>query len=1258
MKSSNSRIVLLVSDDSVQIRAFSSVLRQDGMKVLLRRNVSEAFTVLKARPPDIIITRLLMNDIDGWRFFRLLRSPVFEPFNRIPVIVISSTLADHGSNFMFRPGIDAVLPDGTVPSQLLGCVRELLDGRAWRLAPSVVVVGTSGNARTVGRFFEKKGHEVRYASDDEGAREEMTAHHPEIIILFDGTEKVSSAEFLDECRRLYHGVCRIVVMKTPDPALALSYTCMGAVACLCAPAPPGMVYETAREAFGVRALLESERHRPTTDAAANDGRTFQSCSKPILNAEGKVVEVVPTMTDIYDRKKAEQERIEREERLKSIFRAAPIIVGVVTDRIITDINDRIFEMTGYRQDELIGKSSRVLYPDDFEFERVGTEKYRVMAQKGVGAMETTWKRKDGGLITVFLSSSPIFPGDISKGVTFSAIDITMSKRAEAALKESEARFRLLVESAPDAVYVQAGGAFAYVNSEAVRLFGARSREELLGRPFLERFHPRFHGAVRERMRLINEERIPLRRVEQTCLRMDGTPVPVEASATPISYGGFDGALVFARDISERNRAEEIIVQSGWLLSSIREAQNLYIEGGDAGRVFQTLLETLVEITGSEYGYLHEIIRPLDTGACLRNLALTNISWDEDSRRLYRSLVESGGTFHNLNNLIGAPVVTGDLVIANDAPRHHLSGGTPQGHPPIRSYMGIPMFFGGELVGVAGIANREGGYSEGMARFLEPFISTCATVIHAFRKDREQDAAMKALRERDERFRKLAENIREVFWIASLDGKTLEYVSPAYEDIWGRSSDSLYRNPRRWLKTVAGSDRSEILDKLRRETSGDWKRIELPSFRITRPDGTLRWIKVHGYPVRDSGGKALLMAGIAEDITEKKKVEEERALLMEQLHQAQKMEAIGQLAGGVAHDFNNILTATIGCSQLLLKKLPPVSALRSHVEMILSSGKKAAGLTQSLLAFGRKQNVELKPVNANEVITKVAKLLSRLIGEDIDLRLELLGTPLVINADILQIEQILMNLAINARDAMPCGGTITLRTDRVHLDQELINAYCRDEPGHYAVISFSDTGTGIPHVILDRIFEPFFTTKEAGKGTGLGLSIVHGIVKQHGGYIGVESIPGQGTTFLIHLPIVEEENNSTPELEQNATEAGNGTILIAEDDATVRMLLKMILEENGYVCIEAADGQETVEFFRQQRDEIDLVILDVVMPRMNGGIAFQEIRKIRPDVRVLFISGYTRDLINQKGILDSTVKFVSKPITPTELLHHVQEILRG
>ncbi|NMC73736.1 MAG: response regulator, partial [Geobacteraceae bacterium] len=592
------------------------------------------------------------------------------------------------------------------------------------------------------------------------------------------------------------------------------------------------------------------------------------------------------------------------------------------------------------------------------------------------------------------------------------------------------------------------------------------------------------------------------------------------------------------------------------------------------------------------------------------------------------------------------------------PRHHLSGGTPPGHPPIRCYMGIPMFFGGELVGVAGIANREGGYSEDTARFLEPFISACATVIHAFRKDREQAAAMRALRESDERFRKLAENIREVFWIASLDGKTLEYVSPAYEDIWGRSSDTLYRNPRRWLKTVARGDRREILERLRLETGGDWKRIEFPSVRITRPDGTLRWIQVHVYPVRDRGGSTRLMAGIAEDITESRKVEEERALLREQLHQAQKMEAIGQLAGGVAHDFNNILTATIGCSQLLLKKLPPVSTLRSHVEMILSSGRKAAGLTQSLLAFSRKQNIELMPVNANEVIAKVARLLSRLIGEDIDLSLELSSGPLTINADSLQLEQVLMNLAVNARDAMPRGGAITLRTDRIHLEKELINAYCRGEPGYYAVISFSDTGTGIPPAILDRIFEPFFTTKEAGKGTGLGLSIVLGIVQQHGGCIGVDSTPGQGTTFRIYLPIAEGEIGSTPEPEQYDSQAGNGTILIAEDDAAVRVLLRMILEENGYVCIEADDGWKTVECFRQRSREIDLVILDVVLPRMNGGSAFTEMRKIRSDVRVLFISGYTHDLINQKGVLDDGVKVVSKPLTPTELLRHVQEILRS
>ncbi len=338
--------------------------------------------------------------------------------------------------------------------------------------------------------------------------------------------------------------------------------------------------------------------------------------------------------------------------------------------------------------------------------------------------------------------------------------------------------------------------------------------------------------------------------------------------------------------------------------------------------------------------------------------------------------------------------------------------------------------------------------------------------------------------------------------------------------------------------------------------------------------------------------------IYEDITEHKRTEMEKGHLEAQLRQAQKMEAIGQLAGGVAHDFNNILTAVIGYSNLLKAKMAQDDPLRSYVEHILASSGKAVNLTQSLLAFGRKQVIELKPYKVSTLIKNIEKLLIRLLTEDIELVTFFCASDPTILADPTQIDQVLINLATNARDAMPNGGQLKIEVKIAEIDRTFVASYGYGEVGKYALISVSDTGVGMDTATKEKIFDPFFTTKEVGKGTGLGLSIVYGIAKQHNGYINVESNPGRGTTFHIYLPIVkmkEEEIRPDP----IAVRGGSETILIAEDNANVRQLTKEVLEQFGYTVIEAGDGEEAISKFQKSADSIDLVILDVVMQRRMG-----------------------------------------------------------
>jgi len=366
----------------------------------------------------------------------------------------------------------------------------------------------------------------------------------------------------------------------------------------------------------------------------------------------------------------------------------------------------------------------------------------------------------------------------------------------------------------------------------------------------------------------------------------------------------------------------------------------------------------------------------------------------------------------------------------------------------------------------------------------------------------------------------------------------------------------------------------------------------------------------------------------------------------------------QLAGGVAHDFNNVLTALIGYGNLLKMKMREDDPLRLYVDQMLTSSEKAASLTQSLLAFSRKQLIKLEPYKINTVIRDAEKLLKRLLTEDIELKKILSDDDLTILTDITQMNQILLNLATNARDAMPQGGTITIETKEVVLGKDFYFFHGKGESHKYIRLSVSDNGFGMDDKTKEQIFNPFFTTKEVGKGTGLGLSIVYGIVKQHNGLIDVQSTPGRSTTFHLYFPAANPQDVEEKPIEPVLKNAPNGkeVILVAEDNTEVRQLTKEVLEGSGYTVLEARDGWDAIEKFAQNKDRINLVILDVVMPKKNGNEAFNEIRKIRENVKALFTSGYTGDIVLGKGIQNNAFNFIPKPVSPYELLKKVRLVL--
>ena len=408
------------------------------------------------------------------------------------------------------------------------------------------------------------------------------------------------------------------------------------------------------------------------------------------------------------------------------------------------------------------------------------------------------------------------------------------------------------------------------------------------------------------------------------------------------------------------------------------------------------------------------------------------------------------------------------------------------------------------------------------------------------------------------------------------------------------------------------------------------------------------MEVSASPLRDAEGRIIGGIEVVRDITQRKSLEE-------QLLHAQKMEAVGQLAGGVAHDFNNILTAIIGYGSLLQMNTGSDDPNRPYIDQVLASAERASKLTRSLLTFSRKQTMQLRTIDLNSIVRDINKLLRPLIGEDVELRVVLAESELTVMADGGQIEQVLMNLTSNAHDAMPQGGRITIETRLADIAEADCETLGIERAGRYVLLSVADTGTGMDDETQKRIFNPFFTTKDPGRGTGLGLAIVYGIVSQHQGTIHVSSKPGGGTTFTIALPYYAAVPDVEPSDEASPL-GGDETVLLVEDEAEVRQLLKLVLENAGYAVIEAADGEEGLARFLESQDAIRIVLTDVIMPKKNGRELYESIRAVRSDIKALFMSGYSEEIMQRRGISDQGAYYLPKPVAPDTLLRKIRAVL--
>jgi PAS domain S-box-containing protein len=503
----------------------------------------------------------------------------------------------------------------------------------------------------------------------------------------------------------------------------------------------------------------------------------------------------------------------------------------------------------------------------------------------------------------------------------------------------------------------------------------------------------------------------------------------------------------------------------------------------------------------------------------------------------------------------------------------------------------------------------------------------------------------ALRQSEKKYRTLFEASKDTILISDTTGRILD-VNQSGVELFGYTKEEfllldpvkLYCNP---------EDRDRLWQKLLHEGFVNDYEVEMSS-----RDGDKIIIHLAVSIIRDDEGNIFGHRGIARDVTERRKLEQ-------QLMQAQKMESIGLLAGGVAHDFNNLLTAISGFGHIVRECIPADDELSlESIDQVLIASERAAELTRSLLAFSRKQVINPKPVLIETIIGNAGKLIQRVIGEDIEFSTTFCDKEMLVMADVGQLEQVLMNLAINARDAMPNGGCLHISTCEEVVQNGSEARYDLPAPGRYAVVSVSDTGSGIDEKSLGRIFEPFFTTKEVGKGTGLGLAMSYGAVKQHNGSILVKSEAGNGTTFSIYLPLIKNRLQDEKKNHAAASPAfqGSETLLIAEDEEIVRKYMEKILLKAGYKVIAAADGEDAIEKFRQNREAICLILSDVIMPKKNGREILEEVRQEKSGLKVIFISGYTANVMKEKGIIEGDSDIITKPFVKDELLRKVREVL--
>ncbi len=954
-----------------------------------------------------------------------------------------------------------------------------------------------------------------------------------------------------------------------------------------------------------------------------DGAAFpvRVSANVIRDPDGVPVGLITNIRDITESKQAEQALRDSEARMRAIFETSADAVFVVDlDGTIVLTNPATERMHGYGPGEMIGlKGPDFVHPDSLHaFETFVTE----LPHRGHIELEAVDIRKDGSPLDVEVRGSTFLYGG-QEHLLGLVRDVTDRKRAEEALRESEARMRAIFDTSADALVVySADGAVVAANPTAERVYGY-TPGAMVGVHSRAIVHPDYYHVFEsfiERLRDTGQFS-----AESVDMRTDGSVFDVEVRGSLLQYRGEPHFLAIVRDVTDRKRAEEA-------LRLQRDLAMALSASSDLAEAAELLLQAALSLESMDAGGLY-MVDPDDGSVYLAAYAGTSAAFTSAVSRYAPDAPETQCV------MAGEPFYTPYRVMSPgaDVDRRREEG--------LRSLAVVPIVRRGRVIASLNVGSRtDAEIPEATRKSLEAVAAQAGSVIARIR-------AEEAVREREQRLD------------LALHGGDLGTWD------WDVRSDRIAIDPR-WLaakgylaemtdlrlrdivalthpEDVGASDAA-----LQAHLQGDTPFYEA-EFRVRKPNGDWTWVLARGRVIeRDAVGEPVRVCGTYLDISEQKRLEEH-------LLQTTKMEAIGRLAGGVAHDFNNILTAISGYTEFAIEQLDLGSPAHADLEQVAKAAAKASALTRQLLAFSRQQVTEPRTVNLNAVVRDMEKMLRRVIGEDLDVSTSLAADIGCIWADLGQIEQVIMNLCVNARDAMPDGGRLTLRTRNCIMQPEAVDRPPGLQPGEYVCLDVIDTGSGMDAQTLSRVYEPFFTTKRPGEGTGLGLATVYGIVQQAGGHIECRSEPGRGTQFTVYLPHhAESAGDGDRQGASRHAMGGRERLLLVEDDEVVRDFAAEALRRQGYDVVEAAGPLEALAIAEEIGEQLAGLVTDVIMPDMTGRELADTLTALYPQLAVLYVSGYAASAIEEENLLGPGTSFLSKPFSVRALADKVREVLDG